>query len=139
MERAALLRVPVAPVHNGRTLLDDGHLASRSFYGREPNGRFVQPRPPYLLDGERILVRETADWTGSASRYTLANVPPGGSKLAYAAEGNPDPYFGFEARIIPENITLDRLKALCPRLAIVPSCDETSARAAGALLFNRSR
>ena len=40
---------------------------------------------------------------------------------------------------IPENITLDKLKASCPRLAIVPTCDETSARAAGALLFNRSR
>src|SRR5439155_7800007 len=53
VEQAALLRVPVAPVYNGRTLLDDEHLASRSFYGHEPKGRFVQPRPPYLLDGER--------------------------------------------------------------------------------------
>ena len=40
---------------------------------------------------------------------------------------------------IPENITLDRLKAYCPRLAVMPACDEASARAAGALLFNRSR
>ena len=27
-------------------------------------------------------------------------------KMAYAAEGTPDPYAGFEARIVPENITL---------------------------------
>jgi murein DD-endopeptidase MepM/ murein hydrolase activator NlpD len=27
-------------------------------------------------------------------------------RLAYAAEGSPDPYAGFEARIVPENITL---------------------------------
>jgi hypothetical protein len=40
---------------------------------------------------------------------------------------------------IQENITLGKLKTLCPRLAAVPSCDEASARAAGALLFNRSR
>jgi murein DD-endopeptidase MepM/ murein hydrolase activator NlpD len=62
-----------------------------------------------LVPLEEVIarVRETADWTGSASpRYALAGVPPGGGKLAYAAEGNPDPYFGFEARIVPENITL---------------------------------
>lgn len=40
---------------------------------------------------------------------------------------------------MPENITLDRLKAVCPRLATVPTCDEASAEGAGALLFNRSR
>jgi hypothetical protein len=62
-----------------------------------------------------------------------------------------DPAFSFEAgwnsegavcvarTRIPENIALTRLKAICPRLAIVAICDEASARAAGALLFNRSR
>ena len=30
----------------------------------------------------------------------------GGQRLAYAAEGDIDPYAGFEARIVPENITL---------------------------------
>jgi murein DD-endopeptidase MepM/ murein hydrolase activator NlpD len=59
------------------------------------------------LDEVMARVRETADWTGSTSgKYQLANVPGAGGKLAYAAEGNPDPYFGFEARIVPENITL---------------------------------
>jgi hypothetical protein len=62
-----------------------------------------------------------------------------------------DPAFSFEAgwkpdgavcvahTRIPENITLDKLKASCPRLATIPTCDEASARATGALLFNRSR
>jgi murein DD-endopeptidase MepM/ murein hydrolase activator NlpD len=61
-----------------------------------------------LLPMEEVIarVRDTADWTGSTSaRHALGNVPPG-TKLAYAAEGNPDPYSGFEARIVPENITL---------------------------------
>ena len=31
---------------------------------------------------------------------------PGAARLAYAAEGNIDPYAGFETRIVPENITL---------------------------------
>ena len=29
-----------------------------------------------------------------------------GLKLSYAAEGDTDPYVGFEARVVPENITL---------------------------------
>jgi murein DD-endopeptidase MepM/ murein hydrolase activator NlpD len=52
-------------------------------------------------------VRDTADWTGSAT--PLAGVGAGGTRVAYAVEGGsgaPDPYSGFEARIVPENITL---------------------------------
>jgi len=52
-------------------------------------------------------VRDTANWTGSVSpRYQLTGLPPGSAPLAYAAEGTPDPYAGFETRIVPENITL---------------------------------
>jgi hypothetical protein len=62
-----------------------------------------------------------------------------------------DPAFSFEAgwspegavcvrrTRIPENLTLDKLKDICPRLATPQTCDEASARAMGALLFNRSR
>jgi len=62
-----------------------------------------------------------------------------------------DPAFSFEAgwspdgavcaahSRIPENITLEKLRAYCPRLAAISSCDENSARAAGAVIFNRSR
>jgi hypothetical protein len=67
------------------------------------------------------------------------------------AETRDDPEFSFEAgwtpegavcvahTRVPENITLDRLKARCPRLATEFACDEDAARAAGALLYNRSR
>jgi hypothetical protein len=66
-------------------------------------------------------------------------------------EVNTNPTFTFEAgwgprgaicvahTRVPENVTLDRLKAVCPRLAAMPTCDEASASAVGALLFNRSR
>ena len=52
-------------------------------------------------------VRDTANWTGSApqARYQVAGVQPT-VRMAYAAEGNIDPYAGFETRIVPENITL---------------------------------
>ena len=35
-----------------------------------------------------------------------ADAPPASLKLSYAAEGDTDPYIGFEARVVPENITL---------------------------------
>ena len=41
-----------------------------------------------------------------AKPLPVAGIGPAGAWLAYAAEGNPDPYAGFEARIVPENITL---------------------------------
>ena len=52
-------------------------------------------------------MRDAASLTGSAdARYATADRSDAG-RLAYAAEGkNADPYAGFEARIVPENITL---------------------------------
>ena len=51
-------------------------------------------------------VRQAAEWGDKAATH-----PPGGDtitgiKLAYAGAGTTDPYAGFEARIVPENITL---------------------------------
>jgi murein DD-endopeptidase MepM/ murein hydrolase activator NlpD len=58
------------------------------------------------IDDVIARVRDAANWTGGTgtATYAVASVPTG--KLAYAAEGGPDPYAGFEARIVPENITL---------------------------------
>jgi murein DD-endopeptidase MepM/ murein hydrolase activator NlpD len=59
------------------------------------------------IDDILARVRDTANWTaGAASKYQVASLPPAGAPLAYAAEGTPDPYAGFETRIVPENITL---------------------------------
>jgi murein DD-endopeptidase MepM/ murein hydrolase activator NlpD len=56
-------------------------------------------------------VRDTANWGGGGggNRYSVAGLPPGSAvppTMAYAADGTPDPYTGFETRIVPENITL---------------------------------
>jgi crotonobetainyl-CoA:carnitine CoA-transferase CaiB-like acyl-CoA transferase len=53
VERAAALRIPVAPVCNGRTILANEHLVARGVFVPNPAG-FVQPRPPYLIDGEAV-------------------------------------------------------------------------------------
>ena len=59
------------------------------------------------IDDVIARVRETASFTASAAPTSYPMAPdvqlPG--KLAYAAEGNVDPYAGFETRITAENIT----------------------------------
>ena len=65
-----------------------------------------------LPSNDEVLmrVRETAEWMDKSAKNMpmAANIASdiSGVKLAYAAEGTPDPYKGFEARIVPENVTL---------------------------------
>ena len=51
-------------------------------------------------------VREAADWSEKAAKHLPIAANITGIKLAYAGEATADPYAGFEARIVPENITL---------------------------------
>ena len=50
IERAAALRIPVAPVLNGDTVRSHEHLAARGVIGPSPDGSFEAPRPPYRID-----------------------------------------------------------------------------------------
>jgi murein DD-endopeptidase MepM/ murein hydrolase activator NlpD len=55
-----------------------------------------------------MQVRDASSWQGTSGegvRYAVASVQPG-MKLSFAAEGTNDPYAGFEARIVPENVTM---------------------------------
>jgi murein DD-endopeptidase MepM/ murein hydrolase activator NlpD len=64
------------------------------------------------VDEVLARVRDAAEWLGGGRKPAMISPdqqprPPGRSGLGYAAEGDaPDPYAGFEARIVPENITL---------------------------------
>jgi murein DD-endopeptidase MepM/ murein hydrolase activator NlpD len=51
-------------------------------------------------------VREAAAWAEKTAKHLPVAADISGIKLAYAGQGGPDPYAGFEARIVPENITL---------------------------------
>lgn len=62
-----------------------------------------------------MRVRDVSTWRGGGSggvRYTVASASTDvgaqpNLKMAYATEGNvPDPYAGFETRVVPENVTL---------------------------------
>jgi murein DD-endopeptidase MepM/ murein hydrolase activator NlpD len=51
-------------------------------------------------------VRETAEWNGKAADEVSSAASITGIKLAYAGQSTTDPYAGFAAQIIPENVTL---------------------------------
>ena len=51
-------------------------------------------------------VREAAAWSEKAANHMPNAADITGIKVAYAGVGTADPYAGFEARIVPENITL---------------------------------
>ena len=53
IEWAQMLRIPVAPVCNGQTVLEQDQLQSRNVYQDDPQGEFKQPAIPYRIDGER--------------------------------------------------------------------------------------
>jgi murein DD-endopeptidase MepM/ murein hydrolase activator NlpD len=57
-------------------------------------------------DDVMARVREAAEWSDKAANHLPVAANITGIKLAYAGDGTVDPYAGFEARIIPENITL---------------------------------
>jgi len=46
------LRIPVAPVCNGQTVLDQEHLKARGVFVEDPSGAFKRPIPPYRIDGQ---------------------------------------------------------------------------------------
>ncbi len=51
-------------------------------------------------------VHEAAEWSEKAANHLPVAANVTGIKLAYAGTVTADPYAGFEARVVPENITL---------------------------------
>jgi murein DD-endopeptidase MepM/ murein hydrolase activator NlpD len=110
------------PAFNPQRLLADagpGNPAPNDAPAAEPEAevafvmREMAPIMPALkialltpADDVIARVREAAEWSEKAANHLPVAANITGIKLAYAGDGNVDPYAGFEARIIPENITL---------------------------------
>lgn len=56
--------VPVAPVNNGKTVLEHEQLVARKVYVKNPAGDFLQPRPPYQLNGKIVRAFSPAPHLG---------------------------------------------------------------------------
>jgi len=64
VELASQLRIPVAPVGDGASTLEHEHFKVRGVFVKNPRGGFLQPRPPYLIDGVGARPAEPAPKLG---------------------------------------------------------------------------
>ncbi|MFL2935749.1 MAG: CaiB/BaiF CoA transferase family protein [Myxococcota bacterium] len=53
VELAQMFRIPVSPICNGQTVLDQEQLKARDVFVEDPSGGFLRPAAPYRIDGER--------------------------------------------------------------------------------------
>jgi len=110
------------PAFNPQRMLADagpGNAAPNDAAAAEPEAevafvmRDMAPIMPklkiaLLTPSDEVIarVREASEWSEKAANHLPVAANITGIKLAYAGDGTVDPYAGFEARIIPENITL---------------------------------
>ncbi len=88
IELASLLRIPVAPICNGQTVLGHEHLAERGVFRPDAEGRFVQPRPPYRLGDADAPAPRPAPRLGA---HTRSAAFPTRAAEAGAAAAHPPP------------------------------------------------
>ncbi|HUH38734.1 MAG TPA: CoA transferase [Spongiibacteraceae bacterium] len=84
VERASAARIPVAPVGNGKSVLEMAQTKARACYQDNPAG-FKQPRPPYRL-GKGAL-RSAAAAPGPGEDAT-AVAPSSARPTGFGAEGD---------------------------------------------------
>jgi murein DD-endopeptidase MepM/ murein hydrolase activator NlpD len=115
------LTANIPPFNPQRMLADnsDANNANEGTPAAEPEAevafvmRDLAPMMPRLKiavqtpnDEVMARVREAADWSEKAANHVAVAPDITGIKLAYAGATPADPYAGFEARVVPENITL---------------------------------
>ncbi|MFK7894727.1 MAG: CaiB/BaiF CoA transferase family protein [Myxococcota bacterium] len=69
LERAELLRIPVAPIGHGAMLPTLDHLRERETFVRNPRGEFLQPRVPYQPDAWRPRPLEPSPRLGAHNSH----------------------------------------------------------------------
>ncbi len=67
VELAQMLRIPVAPILNGKTVLEQDQMRARGVYVEDPSGGFMRPLPPYRIDGKRPAPPRAAPGLGEHS------------------------------------------------------------------------
>ena len=75
IERASALRIPVAPVNDGKRVLEHPHLIERGVFIEDPSGGFKRPVAPYLVDGERVPPPRAAPRLGEHGGRIEARTP----------------------------------------------------------------
>ncbi|MBU3700797.1 MAG: CoA transferase [Acidimicrobiia bacterium] len=86
VQSAVELRVPVAPCHDGASIVTDEQLVAREAFVTGADG-FVRPRPPYRLDGRRL---EPADEVPRPGAHDAEVGPSTWSARSTSASGSMD-------------------------------------------------
>jgi crotonobetainyl-CoA:carnitine CoA-transferase CaiB-like acyl-CoA transferase len=76
VDAAVALRIPVAPVTNGRTMVEHEYVIERNIYRSDPTGTFQQPRRAYQFDGEDPPLPTPAPAHGEHTGAIEARTPP---------------------------------------------------------------
>jgi len=88
IERASLLRIPVAPICNGQTVHTHEHLVTRRVFAPSADGRCVQPRRPYRIDDVDPPAPRPAPRLGAHTK-TAAFSPERAPRVTYSNEELP--------------------------------------------------
>lgn len=82
--------------------------AEVAFVMRELPPMLPKVKLALLTPKDEVIARvhQAAEWSEQAANHLPIAANITGIKLAYAGVGGEDPYAGFEARVVPENITL---------------------------------
>ena len=91
VERAAALRIPVAPVNDGERVRQHEHLVARGVFAKDPLGSFEHPIAPYLVDGERPPPARRAPRLGEHT----ARIEPRRREVVPASGASPLPLAGL--------------------------------------------
>ncbi|MBW2395009.1 MAG: CoA transferase [Deltaproteobacteria bacterium] len=82
IELAQLLRIPVAPISTGQTVLEHEQIQARGVFADDPSGGFKRPLPPYSVDGNPLAPPRRAphlgEHSGRIEARTPKRPPPGG-------------------------------------------------------------
>jgi len=149
--------VALPPGHPGRDgaltiTCASGAVVKCARFGYKPWAR--APGGESLVDIHAACVRMVrADYCGDSTPHTKDGtaIDMYDDLGVQTADSADDPAFAFEVGWTPQGaacvartrwpdlLSRDALFQQCPKLAAMPACDEASARAAGARLFDRSR
>jgi crotonobetainyl-CoA:carnitine CoA-transferase CaiB-like acyl-CoA transferase len=94
IEEASLLRIPVAPIGNGRSLPETDHFRARGVFVRNPGG-FLQPRTPWRLERAPSRPIGRAPRLDEHAREALAEAARPHAGAAPAAAGPALPFAGL--------------------------------------------
>jgi crotonobetainyl-CoA:carnitine CoA-transferase CaiB-like acyl-CoA transferase len=89
VERAAALRIPVAPVCSGKGVGDIDHFAERGVFVEDATATFRAPRSPYAIDGVRADTTRPAPTLGESSVLAVDSVARTTDLTARTGSGRP--------------------------------------------------